>query len=84
MVYFKVKIFIKTHAKDNEFVGYNKEKGAFELRTKAPPLDNKANKDIIRILKKLKVNAEIVQGFKSNIKVLKVEENAYSLKLFKA
>ncbi len=84
MVYFKVKIFIKTHAKDNEFIGYNKEKGAFELRIKAPPLDNKANKEIVSFLKQLKVNAEIIQGFKSNIKVLQVEENTYSLKLFKA
>jgi hypothetical protein len=84
MGYFKVRIFIKANSKESEFVGYNKDKDAFELRVKAPPLDNKANKEILSFLKKLKVNAEILQGFKSNIKVLSIEENTYSLKLFKA
>lgn len=83
-MYFKVKIFIKANSKINEFVGYNEEKGAFEIRIKAPPLDNKANNELLSFLKKFKVNANIIQGFKSNIKILQIEENTYSLKLFKA
>ena len=79
---FTIKIFIKSHSGKNEFLGYDKEKEAFIFRIKEPAFEGKANKELLKFLKELDVNAEIVRGKSNHFKVLLVEKNKKSVSLF--
>jgi uncharacterized protein (TIGR00251 family) len=79
---FTIKIFIKPHSSKNEFLGYDKDKGCFIFRIKEPAFEGKANKELLKFLKELQVNADIVQGKSSHFKVLLVEKNKKSVSLF--
>lgn len=79
---FTIKIFIKPHSGKNEFLGYDKEKQAFIFKIKEPAFEGKANKELLKFLKELHVNAEIVQGKSSHFKVLLVERNNKAVSLF--
>lgn len=82
MEQFKIKIFIKPHSNKNEFFGYDDEKGAFLFKIKAPAFDGKANQELLKYLKSLKVNAVILQGFKSHFKILLVDKTEQAVSLF--
>ncbi|PIU21891.1 MAG: hypothetical protein COT14_04070 [Candidatus Diapherotrites archaeon CG08_land_8_20_14_0_20_30_16] len=79
---FKVKIFIKTQAKRNEFLGYDNEKGAYIFKINCPAFEGKANKELLKFLKELKINAKILQGETSHFKVLLVENSEKAASLF--
>jgi len=79
---FKIKIFIKPHSQKNEFIGYDIEKGAFVIKIKAPAFEGKANTELLKFLKELDINAEILQGKTSHFKVLLVENTRKAVSLF--
>ena len=79
---FTVRIFIKTNCKNNEFLGFDKDKRCFVFRVKAPAFEGKANKELLKFLKELSVNARIIQGQTSHFKVLLVENNEKAASLF--
>ena len=65
------KIIVKTKAKKNELLGFNKEKHAYNLNIKAEAKDNKANKEIIKFLSKLlKKQVKIKTGLKNKEKII--------------
>jgi uncharacterized protein (TIGR00251 family) len=69
----KFKIIVKTNAKENTIVGYDKEKEAYLIDIKAKPEDNKANLEIIKFLSKsLKKRVIIKSGLKSKEKIIEV------------
>lgn len=56
-----------------EVIGYNKWRDKIEVRIKAAPEKGKANKEIIKEFSKLtKYPVEILSGFKSQHKTLKI------------
>jgi len=79
---FTIKIFIKPHSSENEFLGYDKEKQAFIFKIKEPAFEGKANKELLKFLKELDVNAIIVQGKSNHFKVLQVEKTKKAISLF--
>lgn len=82
MEQFKVKIFIKANSKSNEFLGYNDEKKVFIVQIKAPAFEGKANQELLKFLKSLKINAKMIQGFKSHFKMLLVDKTEKAVSLF--
>ncbi len=52
------------------------ENGLLKIKLTSPPIEGKANKDLIKFLSKLfsipKMNFEIIQGEKSRIKTVKI------------
>lgn len=79
---FTIKIFIRTHALKNEFLGYDKEKQAFIFRIKGQAIEGKANKELLKFLKELGVNGSIIQGKSNHFKVLAVEKTKKAVSLF--
>ena len=45
----KFKIIVKTNSNENKILRYDKEKDAYIIQIKAKPVDNKANKEIIKL-----------------------------------
>ena len=79
---FTVKIFIKPNSAKNEFLGYDKEKEAFIFRIKEPAFEGKANKGLLKFLKELNVDADILQGKSNHFKVLRVAKSEKAISLF--
>jgi len=72
----KFKIIVKTNAKKNEVLGYDKIKEAYRISIKEKAEDNRANKEIIKFLSKLlKKKVRIVSGLKSKEKIIEVNSN---------
>jgi uncharacterized protein (TIGR00251 family) len=66
-----LEVVIKPGAPKTEVIG--EINGLLKIAVKAPPQEGKANKELVRFLKKtLGKNVEIVSGFKSKQKILKV------------
>lgn len=69
----KIRITVKTNAEKNELQEFDKEKNAYKVLIKAPPVENKANKEIIKLFhKKYKQPVRIISGFKSKEKILEI------------
>ncbi len=79
---FTIKIFIKPHSCKNEFLGYDKNKEAFIFKIKEPAFEGKANKGLLKFLKELDVDADIVQGESNHFKVLRVAKSKKAISLF--
>ncbi len=69
----KIKIIVKTNAAKNEILEFDEEKKAYKVLVKAPPVENKANKEIIQLFhKKYKQPVRIISGFKNKEKILEI------------
>lgn len=69
----KIKIIVKTNAEKNEIQEFDEEKQAYKVLIKVPPVENKANKEIIKLFhKKYKQPVRIISGFKSKEKILEI------------
>ena len=81
--YLTIKIYIKPNSKKNEFCGFDKDKGCFIFRIKAPAIDNKANIALIDYVKKdFKADCKLISGEKSKIKILAVEKTTKTVNSF--
>jgi len=68
-----IKVIVKTNAKKNEILGFDKEKAAFVVSVKAPPEKGRANIEVIKIFsKEYKQPVSLVSGFKSKVKLLQI------------
>lgn len=68
-----VDIEVSPKSKKFEITGYNEWRERIEIRLKSPPLKGKANKEIVNEFSKLtKSDVEIISGFKSHHKTLKL------------
>ena len=69
----KIKIIVKTNAEKNEIQEFDEEKQAYKVLIKVPPVENKANKEIIKLFhKRYKQPVRIISGFKSKEKILEI------------
>jgi uncharacterized protein (TIGR00251 family) len=69
----RINIVVKTNAKKNEILGYDKKLNAYKVNVKAAPENNKANLEIIKLFsKQYKTSAKIVKGLKSKKKVIEI------------
>ena len=69
----KLKIVVKTNSPKTEITGFDKQRSAVKLNIHALPEKGKANLEIKKFFKKqFKLNIEIISGFKSKEKVLKI------------
>lgn len=69
----KFKIYVKTNKNQNKLMGFDQEKQAYVLEINAKPIENEANKEIVRFLSKLlKRKVVIKSGLKSKIKYIEV------------
>lgn len=68
-----IRIMVKTNAGKNEILDFDKEKNAYKVLVKAPPIENKANKEIIKLFhKKYKKPVRIISGLKGKEKLLEI------------
>jgi uncharacterized protein len=68
-----IKLKIKASMPENKFKSYDKEKNILFLEIKAPPINGKANTEIIKFLNKnTKKKTQIISGKKSKIKLIKI------------
>ena len=66
-------VMVKPNAAENKILEYNKETNTYRVAIKAPPEDDKANKEVIRFFSKLlKKRVTIAHGLKSREKVLEI------------
>ncbi len=68
----KIEVNVKTNCKDNkiEIISENKLK----VFLKNLPIDNKANKELIKILKKYyKCDVDLLRGFSSKKKIVEIK-----------
>ncbi len=68
----KIKVSVKTNSNENKVI--IQEEG-LKVFLKKMPIDNKANEELVRTLKKYyKKNVKIIKGFKSKNKIIEVED----------
>ncbi|PIN80255.1 hypothetical protein COV11_04370 [Candidatus Woesearchaeota archaeon CG10_big_fil_rev_8_21_14_0_10_30_7] len=65
-----IKIKLKPNSKENKIIS----KGTiWEIKIKEPAIDNRANKELVKFLKKeLKKQVRIVKGMKSKEKIIEI------------
>lgn len=69
----KFKIYVKTNKNQNKLMGFDQEKQAYVLEINAKPIENEANKEIVRFLSKLLKRMVVIKsGLKSKIKYIQV------------
>ena len=69
----KLKILVKPNSPKNQIISYDDNKKALRVSIKAAPEKGKANQELIKFISKLlKKKVEIVKGFKSKEKILKI------------
>ncbi len=68
----RVKVCVKPNASRSEVIGY--EDDCLVVRVAAPPREGKANKELLKILKKYfkAKKVEIVSGHTSKVKIVEV------------
>ena len=67
------KVIVRPNAKKNEISIFDKEKHAYRISIKAPAEHNKANIELIKFLsKELKKKVQIIRGFHSKEKIIKI------------
>ena len=70
----KVRVKIKPGSEENKIINYDKKLGKYIISIKQPALKNKANKELIKFLKKkLKKQIKIISGLKSKEKLIEVK-----------
>ena len=68
-----IKINVKTNASKNQILSYDEAKQIYKVQVKAPPVNNKANMEVIKLFsKKFGKSVFIVKGMKSKNKILKL------------
>jgi hypothetical protein len=71
----KVRILVKTGADETELVGFDDEKKVWRVNVAAPPIDNKANLEVVKFFSRLtKKQVRILSGLTSKEKVLFIPE----------
>ncbi|MBS3127937.1 YggU family protein [Candidatus Woesearchaeota archaeon] len=66
-------ILVKPNSSKTEILGWDEEKQALRIAIHAPPEDNKANKELLKFLKKtLKRKVELIKGKTSREKVVRI------------
>lgn len=67
----KLKVVVKPNSSENKAIGYDENRKAVKIAVKAPPENNKANKELIKFISKLlKKKVKIKSGLKSKEKLL--------------
>lgn len=68
----RVKVCVKPNASRSEVIGY--EEDCLVVRVAAPPREGKANKELLKILKKYfkAKKVEIISGHTSRVKIVEV------------
>lgn len=70
-------VIVKTRSSKTEIIGFDATQNAYRMNVHAPPEEGKANREIIRFFKKEhKLDVEIVSGFTSRRKLLKILSKA--------
>jgi len=70
----KFRIIVKTGASKTDLLEFDKDRNAYRMNVKAQPEKGRANAEIIKYFsRKLKKKVEIVSGFKSREKLIRVE-----------
>lgn len=71
-----LKLHIQPRAKENSIVGIHDD--SLKLKIKSPPVDNKANKEIVSYLAKefnvTKANVELISGRLNRVKKILIKE----------
>ncbi|ADG13144.1 protein of unknown function DUF167 [Methanocaldococcus infernus ME] len=67
-------IIVTPNAKKTEIVGRDEWRNRLEVKVKAPPVEGKANKEIIKFFSKLFGDVEIVAGEKSSKKTILIRK----------
>lgn len=69
----QIKILVKTKMKETK-IDYELETGLFIVHIQSKPINNQANKEIIKIIKKFfkAEKVEILSGFKNNQKLINI------------
>lgn len=68
-----LKISVKTNSPKAEIKGFDEVKGAVKVNIRAPPIEGRANAEVIRLFSKLlKKKVEIKTGKSSKEKLLRV------------
>jgi uncharacterized protein (TIGR00251 family) len=66
-------VVVKPNSSKNEFLGFDKEKNAYQIKIKESAENNKANIELINFLSKhIKKRVKIISGFKSKEKVIEI------------
>lgn len=77
----KLKIYVQPGARKTEIVG--EHDGAMKIKIKAPPVDGKANEEVVRFFAELlgiaKNKIELVQGEKSRHKTIEIPDECAQL-----
>jgi len=69
----RLRILAKPNAKKTEITGYDEERDAVKISIKAPPEDNKANRELLKFVQKtLHKKAEFVSGMTSKLKIIRI------------
>jgi hypothetical protein len=72
----RLKLKVKPNAKEEKVLGFDKS-GALNVCVKAPPVEGKANRALIRLLSSFigipKNKVKIVSGLHSKLKVVEIE-----------
>ncbi len=68
----RIKVCVKPNAKKNEVVGY--EDDCLVVKVAAPPREGRANKELLKLLKKYfkAKKVEIISGHASRLKVVEI------------
>ena len=67
------KVVIKPNSRNNDIVGFDKDKEAYLIRIKARPENNEANIELIKFLSKvLRKKVKIKSGLKSRGKIVEI------------
>lgn len=70
----KLKILVKPNSPENKIIGFDSVRNALKVNIKAKPEHGKANLEVIKFFTKLlKKKVEILSGFKSREKIIKIE-----------
>lgn len=69
----RFRIIVRPSSPRSEVIGFDADKGAYRVNIKAPPEEGKANLEVMKFFSRLlKKRVEIVSGFTSKQKVLRV------------
>lgn len=70
----RISVYIKPNKPENKIIGYDKDKNALIIEINSIPEDGKANKGLLKFMKKLtKRQWKIVSGYKSRKKILEIQ-----------
>jgi uncharacterized protein len=72
----KIKVIIKPNKQKNSITSYDNYKDCYYIDINAPPIEGKANIELVKFLKKkLKCSVNIKSGHTSKIKIIEINNN---------